>query len=74
LEDYFSCPDFYYNEGKVCIFCDGSVHDSIEQRTNDEKMRKELKQMGYRVITIRYDEDMEYQISQYPGVFGGLND
>lgn len=74
LEDYYSCPDFYYNDGKVCVYCDGSIHDSTEQRTNDDKVRKELKQMGYRVIVIRYDEDLETQISKYPGIFGGSNE
>jgi len=70
LRDYFTIPDFYYNEGKVCIYCDGSVHDSPDQKEKDEKIRNDIKQKGYRVITINYLEDMEAQISSHPGVFG----
>lgn len=73
LTDYYSCPDFYYNTHKVCVFCDGSVHDAPDQREKDSKVRKDLQQLGYRVIVIRYDEDMESQISKYSEVFGVTN-
>ena len=70
LTDYYTCPDFYYKENKVCIYCDGSVHDSPEQKSNDEKIRNDIKQLGYRVIEIHYMGNMEEQISKYPGIFG----
>ena len=70
LTDYYTIPDFYFNDGKVCIYCDGSVHDSSDQKVKDEKIRNDLRQLGYRVIVIHYLEDMEEQISKYPGVFG----
>lgn len=73
LEDYYTCPDFYINDGKVCIYCDGSVHDSPDQKLKDEKIRNDIRQLGYRVIVIRYDKDMEEQIAEYPGVFGEMN-
>jgi len=59
LPNYFSQPDFYYNEGHVCVFCDGSVHDQPKQVSEDKKVRNDLKNMGYRVIVIRYDKSLD---------------
>ncbi len=70
LSDYYTCPDFYYNDGKVCIYCNGSVHDTPDQKARDEKIFNDIKQLGYRVIVIYYMDNMEEQIAKYPGVFG----
>jgi len=69
LKDYYSNPDFFC-EPNVCIFCDGSVHDEPAQKEKDRITRQELKDLGYRVIAIRYDQDIEDQIRRYPDVFG----
>lgn len=68
LKDYFCNPDFFY-EPNVCVFCDGSIHDEPNQKEKDRLTRQELKNLGYRVIVIRYDKDLEEQIRQYPDVF-----
>ncbi len=62
--------DFFY-EPDVCVFCDGSVHDQPEQRQKDEKIRSELEARGYRVIVIRYDQDLDAQVRQHADVFRG---
>lgn len=69
LKDYYSNPDFFY-EPNVCIFCDGSVHDEPTQKEKDRITRQELKDLGYRIIVIRFDQDLEEQIRRYPDVFG----
>jgi superfamily II DNA/RNA helicase len=69
LEDLYSIPDFFY-EPHICVFCDGSVHDTSEQKEKDRQIRNQLKEKGYRVVVIRYDKDLEEQVSKYPDVFG----
>ena len=69
LKDIYCIPDFFYKPN-ICVFCDGKAHDEPIQRAKDEKIRRELKARGYRVIVIRYDEDMEEQIERYKEVLG----
>lgn len=73
LNDCACIPDFFY-EPNICIFCDGSVHDEPQQKEKDRVIRQELKELGYRVIVIRYDRRLDEQIQQYQDVFGGGRD
>jgi len=73
IEEAHVKPDFFVKP-QVCIFCDGSVHDEPQQAAEDDRLRKDLKSRGCRVIVIRYDQDMEEQISQYRDVFGEGSD
>jgi len=58
-------PDFIYKKAKVVIFCDGSVHDSLEQQQRDRVKRDNLEFVaGYYVISLRYDEDWQSQLTQ----------
>ena len=61
-------PDFFY-EPNVCTFCDGSVHNDPEQRKKDQQLRQVLVDRGYRVIVIRYDQDIQKQIEAHRDVF-----
>jgi Lhr-like helicase len=69
IEEARCLVDFFY-EPNVCVFCDGAVHDAPEQRERDDAVRQELRNLGYRVIVIRYDSDLQQQVSRYPDVFG----
>ena len=64
------CQADFYCEPYVCVFCDGSVHDSPTQKAKDEECRLRLKELGYRVVVIRYDRDIDEQIDDYRDVFG----
>jgi very-short-patch-repair endonuclease len=70
IEDYPARPDFYYADHHACIFCDGSVHDTPEQQAEDRRIRGDLVDRGYRVIVIRYDQELEAQVGRHPDVFG----
>ena len=51
-------PDFIYKDEKTAIFCDGSVHDSPEQKKQDQIERDNLRyNAGYQILTLRYDEN-----------------
>ena len=55
---------------RVCVFCDGAVHDRPDVAAEDRRIRADLEDLGYRVVVIRYDRDLEEQLAEYPDVFG----
>ncbi|SFM99360.1 DEAD/DEAH box helicase [Thermodesulforhabdus norvegica] len=68
FQDPRCIADFFY-QPNVVVFCDGPPHDSGYQRRVDETTRKALVARGYRVIVIRWGEDLAAQVGQYPDVF-----
>lgn len=62
-------PDFYY-EPNVCVYCNGSVHDQPQQRAIDERIERELKNHGYRVVTIDYARPLPVQLQEHGTIFG----
>ena len=67
--DAYIEADFYYPPN-VCVFIDGTVHDTASVREKDRERRRELSDLGYRVIVIRYDEDLEAQVGRHTDIFG----
>ena len=70
IDDVGVTPDFCYRDQAACVFCDGSVDDEPERKAEEEQLRRQLKELGYRVVTIRSDEDLEEQISEHADLFG----
>jgi len=69
IKDAGCQADFFY-EPYTCVFCDGSVHDAPTQKAKDTECRGKLKELGYRVVVIRYDRDLDEQIAENGDVFG----
>jgi hypothetical protein len=65
--------DFYYErEGLpgICVFCDGPDHDQPNREESDQRERGKLGDLGYRILTIRYDSKMDEQLISNQDVFG----
>ncbi len=47
-----------YKEEAIALFCDGSVHDSPEQKKQDKIERYNFRyNASYQVLILRYDEN-----------------
>ncbi len=70
VSEYPCRPDFYYQDGYVCVFCDGSVHDEPKQTAEDKRVRTDLLNKGYRMVVIRYDRAIAEQLEEHKDIFG----
>ena len=72
--DVYTEADFFYEGIRgskgACVFCDGSVHDDLQRQGEDARQRGILEDLGYQVVVIRYDRDIEEQLRRYTDVFG----
>lgn len=64
----YCMPDFLYRPD-VYLFCDGSVHDSPEQRERDDRQRETLRAAGMQVLVLRYADDLTAFTDRRPDVF-----
>ena len=65
--------DFFYERDAikgVAVFIDGTPHDEPARKVQDQRERKKLEDLGYRVIVIRYDKPLEEQTIANADVFG----
>jgi superfamily II DNA/RNA helicase len=71
MPEFYISADFVYNtdNGPVLIFCDGSVHDSSEQKAKDEQKRNLLHNAGYDVIVWHYSENIRDMVNRRKEVF-----
>ena len=51
--------DFYYEKLRLCIFIDGPVHEKDFVKEDDKKKREKLKNLGYNLIVVQGDLDIE---------------
>ena len=71
IEEKYSKPDFYYQEGSVCVFIDGPPHDTPEQTEDDLKVRQKLVFDGYTVLVFHHQKtDWLSLVQANPQVFG----
>jgi very-short-patch-repair endonuclease len=47
--------DFYYERGRVVLFVDGSPHHQDYVQEADERKRRRLKALGYRIAVVQGD-------------------
>lgn len=71
--DVYAEADFFYERAGrpgVVVFVDGPRHDDPTRGHHDALEREELRDRGYRVVVLRYDEPWRDQFQRYPEVFG----
>lgn len=72
-QEVYAEADFYYDRDGlpgVCIFCDGPDHDEPNRSETDKRERGKLADLGYRVLTIRYDSVIADRLRDNKDVFG----
>lgn len=71
MKDYYISVDFIYNHsnGPVLIFCDGGVHNEIEQKKQDEHKRTLLRDSGFDVIEWHYTEPIDDLVKRRKDIF-----
>ena len=60
--------DFFY-EPNVCVFCDGSVHDSDESHQEDKEKRACLERHGYKILGWHYKTRLEDFVNEHANIF-----
>jgi hypothetical protein len=71
IPERYSRPDFYYEDGSICVFIDGPPHDSPEKAAEDESVRARLVADGYGVLAFHHARtDWLALLRQHPKVFG----
>ncbi len=66
-------PDFYYErEGVrgICVFVDNFHHDRPNQVAQDKELRERLEDLGFMVVAIRHDRDLEAQVAELGRLIG----
>jgi hypothetical protein len=72
-QQVYAEADFCYERDGlpgVCVFCDGPDHDQPVRKESDQRERGKLGDLGYRIVTIRYDSELEVQLGANRDVFG----
>jgi ATP-dependent helicase YprA (DUF1998 family) len=71
IPERYSRPDFFYDEGSICVFVDGPPHDTPEQAADDVQVRARLAGDGYQVLVFHHARtDWVALLRQHPGIFG----
>ncbi len=68
IKNMFVRPDFLYKPN-ICIFCDGTPHDTPSIIGDDKVKRATLTEAGYQVISWHYKDSIDELISRRPDIF-----
>lgn len=72
IADMYVRPDFLYYPN-ICIFCDGTPHDTNQVQEDDTEKRAALKNAGYQVLVWYYKDSLEEFVSKRPDIFKKIN-
>ncbi len=69
---FYISADYVYMDGaniQAIVFCDGSVHDTLEVKEDDRHKRQLLRDAGYDVIEWHYTEPLEQLVKRRKDIF-----
>lgn len=69
VDDIYVKPDFYYEKGNVCVFCDGTPHDEMRVKEQDREKRKALDDKGYDVVVYYYRDSLDELVTKRSDIF-----
>ena len=72
LEDLPVQVDFFYERESlpgVCIFVDGPHHDEARRYEEDQTIRTELSNRGFRVVAIGHADSLKEQVASHGDIF-----
>ncbi|MGW2339074.1 DEAD/DEAH box helicase [Streptomyces sp. NPDC001661] len=72
VRDALSKPDFVYRTayGLTAVFVDGQPHDHEDVAERDSEAEERLKDIGWEVVRIRYDDDWSQVVAEHASLFG----
>jgi hypothetical protein len=73
IADPATRPDFYYDDGQVCVYVDGPYHDFAERHERDRLLTANLEDSGYTVARVTSRAQWPEEIARHGWVFGGGN-
>jgi very-short-patch-repair endonuclease len=73
LEDAGTRPDFIYDDDFLAVYVDGPPHDYPERQARDADKDTAMKNLGWSVKHLRYDDDWSAVVAERPDVFGAGN-
>ena len=68
IPDMYVRPDFKYSPN-ICVFCDGTPHDTIRVQEDDSEKRLALKNAGYQVLVWHYLASLDEFVARRPDIF-----
>jgi very-short-patch-repair endonuclease len=70
LEDAGTRPDFIYDDDFLAVYVDGPPHDYPERQARDADKDAAMRNLGWSVKHLRYDDDWSAVVAERPDVFG----
>lgn len=69
IEDASARPDFFIEDGKVCIYVDGPVHEHPGTIKKDATSQRKLERLGYQVIRVTYPAEWPTEVRERTDIF-----
>lgn len=70
VEDAGTRPDFVYDDDFVAVYVDGPPHDHPERQARDADKDQAMKNLGWSIKRLRYDDDWRAVVGERPDTFG----